>query len=161
MLHFHTHLRDEAATAAFGACFAKALAPGLAIYLHGDLGAGKTALTRALLHAAGHQGKVKSPTYTLAEPYRVVIGNAPVDVIHFDLYRLASPEEFLDAGFREHFGGAAICIVEWPEKAQGVLPPPDIDVVIAMAGVGRDIELRALSDQGSECLKRIKFASSL
>jgi tRNA threonylcarbamoyladenosine biosynthesis protein TsaE len=161
MQHFQTHLNDEAATAALGASLAQALAPGLAIYLHGDLGAGKTALTRALLHAAGHTGHVKSPTYTLAEPYSVVIGNQPVDVIHFDLYRLASPEEFLDAGFREYFGGSAICIVEWPEKGAGVLPPPDIDVLLSIAGAGRDIELQALSDQGSQCLQRLKFAPNL
>jgi tRNA threonylcarbamoyladenosine biosynthesis protein TsaE len=161
MHHFHTHLHDEAGTAALGAALARALAPGLAIYLHGDLGAGKTALTRALLHAAGHQGHVKSPTYTLAEPYSVVIGNHAVDVIHFDLYRLASPEEFLDAGFREHFGAQTVCIVEWPEKAEGVLPPPDIEVLLSIAGTGRDIELQALSDQGSQCLDRLKFAPNL
>jgi tRNA threonylcarbamoyladenosine biosynthesis protein TsaE len=161
MQHFQTHLHDEAGTAALGAALARALAPGLAIYLHGDLGAGKTALTRALLHAAGHAGHVKSPTYTLAEPYRVVIGNRPVDVIHFDLYRLAGAEEFLDAGFREYFGGDAVCIVEWPEKAEGVLPPPDIEVLLSIAGHGRDIKLNALSEQGSQCLARLKFAPNL
>src|SRR6476661_7478135 len=90
MQHFKAHLSDEAATDALGAALATALAPGLAIHLHGDLGAGKTALTRALLHAAGHAGHVKSPTYTLAEPYSVVIRGRPVDVIHFDLYRMGS-----------------------------------------------------------------------
>src|SRR4051794_15855514 len=77
MRAFKAHLKDEAGTAALGAALARALAPGLTIYLHGELGAGKTALTRALLHAAGHAGHVKSPTYTLAEPYRVMIGNRP------------------------------------------------------------------------------------
>jgi len=161
MQPFKAYLPDESATAALGQALARALRPGLVIYLHGDLGAGKTALTRALIQAAGHQGTVKSPTYTLSEPYRVQVDGQPVNIIHYDLYRMSSPEEFLDAGFREHFGGAAICIIEWPEKAEGVLPPPDIDVVLTMAGAGRDIELRALSDQGSQCLNRIKFASSL
>ena len=161
MQHFQTHLHDEEGTNALGASLARALSPGLTIWLQGDLGAGKTALTRAMLHAAGHQGHVKSPTYTLAEPYTVVIGNEPVDVIHFDLYRLASPEEFLDAGFREHFNARSICIVEWPEKASPVLPKPDILVVLGIAGKGRDIELQAMSDQGSQCLERLKFAPNL
>lgn len=161
MQRFHTHLHDEAATAALGASLARVLAPGLAIYLHGDLGAGKTALTRAMLHASGYAGHVKSPTYTLAEPYAIRIGDEPVELVHFDLYRLASPEEFLDAGFREHFGKHSICVVEWPEKAQGVLPPADIEILLGISGNGRDIELRALSPLGSQCLDRLKFASRL
>ncbi len=155
------HLRDEAATLAMGAALARALAPGLAIYLHGDLGAGKTALTRALLHAAGHAGPVKSPTYTLSEPYRVMLDGRAVGVIHFDLYRMGSPEEFLDAGFREDFDGANICIVEWPEKAEPVLPPPDLNIFLTVAGQGRDVELQACSDLGLLCLHRFKFAPTL
>jgi tRNA threonylcarbamoyladenosine biosynthesis protein TsaE len=161
MQHFKTHLNDEAGTAALGASLARALVPGLTIYLHGDLGAGKTALTRALLHAAGYAGHVKSPTYTLAEPYTVVIAGNPVDVIHFDLYRMSSPEEFLDAGFREHFNQHKVCIIEWPEKAESVLPPPDINVVLSVSGQGRDVELQALSDKGLQCLDRLKFAPNL
>lgn len=161
MQHFQTHLHDEEGTNALGASLARALVPGLTIWLQGDLGAGKTALTRAMLHAAGHQGHVKSPTYTLAEPYAVVIGNQSADVIHFDLYRLGSPEEFLDAGFREHFNAHSICIVEWPERASSVLPTPDILVVLGIAGKGRDIELKAMSDLGSQCLERLKFAPNL
>lgn len=161
MRHFKTHLQDEAGTTAIGAALARALAPGLAIHLHGDLGAGKTTLTRAMLHAAGYTGHVRSPTYTLVEPYAVMIDGQQVEVLHFDLYRLASAEEFLDAGFREHFGGQAICIVEWPEKAAPVLPSPDIEVLLSISGRGRDIELQALSDQGYQCLDRLKFAPNL
>ena len=104
---------------------------------------------------------MKSPTYTLAEPYTVTIGDASVQVIHFDLYRMASAEEFLDAGFREYFNQQTICIIEWPEKAETVLPPPDISISLAVAGEGRDVELHALSDQGVECLNRLKFAPNL
>jgi tRNA threonylcarbamoyladenosine biosynthesis protein TsaE len=161
MQHFTAHLHDEAGTAALGAALARALAPGLAIYLHGDLGAGKTALTRALLHAAGHAGHVKSPTYTLSEPYRVLLDGRAVDVIHFDLYRMGSPEEFLDAGFREDFDGANICIVEWPEKAEPVLPPADLDIYLEVAGQGRDVKLQASSELGLSCLQRLKFAPNL
>ncbi|WP_026075549.1 tRNA (adenosine(37)-N6)-threonylcarbamoyltransferase complex ATPase subunit type 1 TsaE [Noviherbaspirillum massiliense] len=161
MQHFKTHLHDEAGTAAMGAALARALVPGLVIYLHGELGAGKTALTRALLHAAGHAGAVKSPTYTLAEPYTVSLAGQPLHVIHFDLYRMASPEEFLDAGFRDHFNEQNVCIVEWPEKAAPVLPSPDVDVFLTVAGAGRDIELQALSEQGTRCLDRLNFAPNL
>ena len=161
MQHFTAHLHDEAATAALGSALARALAPGLTIYLHGDLGAGKTALTRALLHAAGHVGTVKSPTYTLSEPYQVQLDGRAVAVIHFDLYRMGSAEEFLDAGFREDFNGDNICIVEWPEKAEGVLPPADIDLYLTVAGVGRDVELQASTALGTSCLQRLKFAAQL
>lgn len=161
MQHFQTHLHDEAGTAALGAALARALVPGLTIYLYGDLGAGKTALTRALLHAAGHAGHVKSPTYTLAEPYTVEIDGRRTEVIHFDLYRMSSPEEFLDAGFREYFNENSICIIEWPEKGAGVLPLPDIKVHFGITDQGRDIELQASSDQGLQCLDRLKFAPNL
>jgi tRNA threonylcarbamoyladenosine biosynthesis protein TsaE len=161
MQHFKSHLHDEAGTAALGAALSRAILPGMAIYLHGDLGAGKTALTRALLHAAGHQGNVKSPTYTLSEPYSVQLEGRAVNVIHFDLYRMSSPEEFLDAGFREDFNGENICIVEWPEKAGPVLPPPDLHVFLAVAGEGRDVELQASSALGLSCLQRLKFAPNM
>jgi len=157
MQHFTAYLPDESATASFGAALARALAPGLVIYLHGDLGAGKTALTRALLHAAGHQGTVKSPTYTLSEPYRVQLDGQPVNVIHYDLYRMSSPEEFLDAGFREDFG-CNICIVEWPEKGEPVLPLPDVKVLLKVSGLGREVELQALSEIGLLCLDRLSYA---
>ncbi|NVM75036.1 tRNA threonylcarbamoyladenosine biosynthesis protein TsaE [Duganella sp. SG902] len=161
MQHFTAHLHDEEGTAALGAALARALAPGLAIHLHGDLGAGKTALTRALLHAAGHTGTVKSPTYTLSEPYSIQLDGRAVSVIHFDLYRMASAEEFLDAGFREDFNGDNICIVEWPEKADGVLPPPDLNVFLTVAGLGRDVELQASTALGNSCLQRLKFAPNM
>jgi tRNA threonylcarbamoyladenosine biosynthesis protein TsaE len=158
MQHFKAYLADESVTAAFGAALARALSPGLVVYLHGDLGAGKTALTRALLRASGYQGTVKSPTYTLAEPYRVTLNGEPVNVIHYDLYRMASPEEILDAGFREDFDGHNICIVEWPEKGEPVLPPPDVNVWLSVSGPGREVELQALSDMGLLCLERLSFA---
>jgi tRNA threonylcarbamoyladenosine biosynthesis protein TsaE len=157
MQPFKAFLPDETATAALGAALARALVPGLVIYLNGDLGAGKTALTRALIQAAGHAGTVKSPTYTLSEPYRVQVDGQPLNVIHYDLYRMSSPEEFLDAGFRDDFDGRNVCIVEWPEKGEPVLPPPDIRVVLSVAGLGREVELQALSPLGLLCLDRLTF----
>ena len=154
-------LHEEAGTMALGASLARTLSPGLAIYLHGDLGAGKTTLTRALLHAAGHAGHVKSPTYTLCEPYAITLGNKQVDLYHFDLYRMKSPEEFLDAGFREHFSDSSICIVEWPDNGDAVLPPADIAIFLTVSGEGRQVELNALSDEGIQCLNRLNFAPNL
>jgi tRNA threonylcarbamoyladenosine biosynthesis protein TsaE len=161
MQHFKAHLNDEAGTIALGASLAHSLAPGLTVYLHGDLGSGKTTLTRSLLHAAGYAGHVRSPTYTLAEPYTIMIAGHPVDLIHFDLYRMCSPEEFLEAGFREHFNQRNICIVEWPENGESVLPTPDIHIYLSIHGQGRDVELQALSDQGSQCIDRLHFAPNL
>ncbi|MBS1186547.1 MAG: tsaE [Burkholderiaceae bacterium] len=161
-MHKRTYLlHDEAGTLALGASLARALSPGLTIYLHGDLGAGKTTLTRALLHAAGHHGHVKSPTYTLVEPYALELDGNTVELFHFDLYRLKSAEEFLDAGFREHFGGQRICIVEWPENGEPMLPAPDIALHFAVAGEGRKVELQGLSDKGAACLDRLDFVPNL
>lgn len=153
------HLADEAATSAFGAALAQCLAPGLIIYLQGDLGAGKTALTRALLHAAGYVGSVKSPTYTLVEHY--VLPARQLQVVHFDLYRMGSPEEFLESGLQEEFNRHNICIVEWPEQAAGVLPTPDWQICFQLPATGRDIELTALSPEGQSCLKSLHFAPNL
>lgn len=161
MPHPRFHLHDEAGTNALGMALSHILTPGLTLYLHGDLGTGKTTLTRALLHAAGYNGHVKSPTYTLAEPYTISLSGSTVELIHFDLYRMGSPEEFLDAGFREYFNDRCICIVEWPEKAEPVLPPPDIAILLTVEGHGRDVELQALSDKGYQCLARLKFAPNL
>ena len=157
MQNLIAHLPDPDATNALGQALAKVLTPGLVIYLHGDLGAGKTALTRALLQAAGHIGHVRSPTYTLAEPYTLQIDGQATEVIHFDLYRMISADEFLEAGFREYFNTRSICIVEWPEKAKQLLPAPDIAISLQVKGDGRAVELSALSTQGIACLNRLSF----
>ena len=161
MQYWRGYLKDEDSTRSLGASLARVLVPGLSMHLHGDLGAGKTSLTRALLHAAGHEGRVKSPTYTLAEPYSITLNGQPVEFLHFDLYRMGSPEEFIDAGFREHFGAGKICVVEWPEQAGGLLPPADIDVVLCIEGNGRGVELRADTALGASCLEKLHFSPAL
>ncbi|MHA6832756.1 tRNA (adenosine(37)-N6)-threonylcarbamoyltransferase complex ATPase subunit type 1 TsaE [Ralstonia pseudosolanacearum] len=129
-------LVDEAATAAFGAAFAHAvrvLGPRpLQVQLSGDLGAGKTTLSRAILHGLGHAGRVRSPTYTLVEPYEVPGASGTQKVYHFDLYRFVDPEEWTDAGFRDCFAEPALCLVEWPEKAQALLGTPDLHIALAI-----------------------------
>lgn len=146
---------------ALGAALARVLVPGLAIHLHGDLGAGKTFLTRAMLHAAGYQGRVKSPTYTLVEPYAIMLDGRPVEFMHFDLYRMGSPEEFIEAGFREHFGADKICVVEWPEQAADLLPSADIEVFLSAKHEGRAVELRAVSSLGDACLDKLHLSPNL
>lgn len=146
---------------ALGAALARVLAPGLAIHLHGDLGAGKTFLTRAMLHAAGYQGRVKSPTYTLVEPYVVTLDGRPVEFMHFDLYRMGSADEFIEAGFRDHFGAGKVCVVEWPEQAAGLIPPADIDVFLTAERQGRGVELRASTALGVSCLEKLHLSPNL
>jgi tRNA threonylcarbamoyladenosine biosynthesis protein TsaE len=161
MRHYKTSLADEAATQALGKSLAHCLVAGIVINLHGDLGAGKTALTRAILHAAGHQGTVKSPTYTLAEPYEIMVKGEVTKLMHFDLYRMRSPDEFIEAGFRDEMNAQTICIIEWPEKADGILPLPDLEIHFAIIDVGREVELRGLSDKGTACLSQLHFAPNL
>lgn len=148
---FTLHLEDEAATLALGARIAAILMPGLTVWLQGDLGAGKTTLTRGLLRGLGFEGKVKSPTYTLVESY-VISG---LYLYHFDLYRFIDPEEWDAAGFREHFNSQSVCLVEWPEKADGLLPLPDLEIRLAVDGAGRVASLLAHSKQGESWLKRL------
>jgi len=145
------HLPDEAATRALGSRLARVIEPGLALYLHGDLGSGKTTLARGLLRGLGYQGRVKSPTYTLVELYTV----SRLNLYHFDCYRFKDPKEWRDAGFNEYFNDASVCLVEWPEKAAGLLPAADIDIALEFAGHGRDLSIRAGTESGKACLHRL------
>ncbi len=149
-------LPDEAATLAFGAALAQALAPGLTIYLDGELGAGKTTLVRGVLRGLGYAGKVKSPTYTLVELYTV----SSLYLYHFDFYRFADPREWVDAGFREHFNPDTVCFVEWPEKAGEFLPIPDVRIALSVVDEGRSLQIKAESEAGKKCLARLEKGMS-
>ncbi|MBL8449496.1 MAG: tRNA (adenosine(37)-N6)-threonylcarbamoyltransferase complex ATPase subunit type 1 TsaE [Dechloromonas sp.] len=144
-------LPDEAATLAAGAALGAALRPGMVVWLQGDLGAGKTTMVRALLRSLGHQGPVKSPTYSLVEVYVI----SSLYLYHFDFYRFESPEEFLDAGMDEYFRDDAACLVEWPERAQGCVPPPDLCLVLRYAGTGRQLEVTAYCEGGDACVREL------
>ena len=144
-------LADEAATLALGQRLGLVLRPGLKVYLRGELGSGKTTLVRGALRALGYRGRVKSPTFALVEVYRV----SSLYLYHFDFYRFKNPQEWGDAGFREQFGGPGVCLVEWPEKAAGMLPAADLTIALEHDGSGRIARLTSASEQGKQCLERI------
>ncbi len=145
------HLADEAATRALGARLSRVLEPGMSMYLRGDLGSGKTTLVRGLLRQLGYDGRVKSPTYALVELYTI----SRLNLYHFDFYRFKDPKEWRDAGFSEYFNDASVCLVEWPEKAAGLLPDADFDVVFSIAGDGRDVSVSAGTERGKACLDQL------
>ena len=133
---------DEHAMVALGEQLGRAFAQypaALTVHLLGDLGAGKTTLTRGILRAFGHAGAVKSPTYTLVEAYEFPART----VYHFDLYRLGDPEELEYMGIRDYFSASTLCLIEWPARGEGVLPVPDVVIDISVAGEGRRINVHA------------------
>ncbi len=117
----------EAATLRLGEALAAGAANGQVLHLKGELGAGKTTLVRGLIRALGHTGRVKSPTYTLLEPYSLL----RLNLYHFDFYRFKNPSEWLSSGFREHFNPQSLCIVEWPERAADLITPPDLEIQLS------------------------------
>ena len=148
-------LEDEQKMQVFGEKIAQVIgqinAP-LLILLNGDLGAGKTTLSRGILNGLGHRGSVKSPTYTLVEPYDLAIGK----VFHFDLYRLVDPEELYDIGFNDYLTESQLCMIEWPDKGGSLLPKADMSLQINSNGTGRQVILTAQTSLGSQCVNELR-----
>lgn len=150
MLSLSLQFKDEADMLIWAKQAAPSMAGGLVIHLNGDLGMGKTTLTRGFIQSLGHDGNVKSPTYTLVEPYEL----GSLRVYHFDLYRLADPEELEFMGVRDYFDGDSISFIEWPERGEGVLPDADLEFEITPWEQGRNIMITALTEQGQAQLSK-------
>lgn len=148
---WQTTAADEAEMVELGKKLAQVVIAGSVVYLIGDLGAGKTTFTRGFLRGLGHQGNVKSPTYTLVEPYELAQGI----VYHFDLYRLQDPEELELLGIRDYFNQDSIVLVEWPSLGEPVLPKPDLSLAISLLPVGRALHFTALTQQGQQALQQL------
>ena len=159
-------LADQSATEALGGQLAEAISTlepdqkseskHFLIFLEGDLGAGKTTFSRGFIRALGHTGSVKSPTYTLVEPYE----QTQIPVYHFDLYRLSDPEELEYIGIRDYFEKRCILLMEWPNRGQGYLPQADLSVTVSVSKnnliVGRQAVLTSFSNEGEALLKSFK-----
>lgn len=150
------YCEDETKLLEFGQSFALALKKyllqdqnhSLVVYLNGELGAGKTTLTRSIVRAFGHQGNVKSPTYTLLEEYQLT----PFSLYHFDLYRLADPEELEFMGIRDYFKPQTLCLLEWAVKGKGMIPEADFVIQIDYKNEGRQISLLAQNQTAVDIL---------
>ena len=146
---------DAAATGRLGEALAAGVRPGRVLHLRGELGSGKTTLVRGLLRGLGYAGRVKSPTYTLVEPYTL----SKLHLYHFDFYRFKDRSEWLSSGFREYFSGDALCVVEWPERAGGLLPLPDLDLHLQFAGEARRATLEGRTPAGASWLSALPLVS--
>ncbi|BDX03114.1 tRNA (adenosine(37)-N6)-threonylcarbamoyltransferase complex ATPase subunit type 1 TsaE [Marinomonas pontica] len=138
----------EEAMEALGGALSSALLGGGVVYLEGDLGMGKTTLVRGVLHGLGHTGPVKSPTYTLVEPYEM----AALEVYHFDLYRVADAEELEFMGIRDYFTDDSLCLIEWAEMGRAILPEADLIVSLSLIKQGRHVVIEAGSKKGLAAL---------
>ena len=138
------YLADEQAMSDFGARIARVTQGHGLIFLEGSLGMGKTTLSRGIIRGLGHVGAVKSPTFTLVEPYEI----GDVRAFHFDLYRLVDPEELEFLGIRDYFEDDALCLIEWPDKGAGFLPKPDLTITISPQDSGRSLKILSQGSRG-------------
>ncbi|MCP4272488.1 MAG: tRNA (adenosine(37)-N6)-threonylcarbamoyltransferase complex ATPase subunit type 1 TsaE [Gammaproteobacteria bacterium] len=145
-------LETEEETHQFGALLAKHLSAPLVCYLKGDLGVGKTRLVRAMIQSLGYNGNVKSPTYTLVEPYQL----QGINIYHFDLYRISDPEELDFFGIRDYFDHQSVSFIEWPDKGKGWLNAADLTILLEFNGDGRKLQLRGLTEKGVNLLIKLK-----
>jgi tRNA threonylcarbamoyladenosine biosynthesis protein TsaE len=142
------YLPEPDATMRAGAALARGLRAGMIVTLTGEVGAGKTTLVRGLVRSLGWTGAVKSPSYTLVEHYPI----SSLYFYHFDFYRFDNAAEWEDAGFADYFRPDALCVIEWPERVRGMLPPVDVALSMHYREAGRELSLQAGTLAGNECL---------
>jgi len=152
MSEINITLATEDDTEALGRTIADIISAPVTIYLQGDLGVGKTRLSRAILHGLGHSGTVKSPTYTIVEPYEL----EKTTLYHFDLYRLADPSELDFMGIRDYFTNSTIALIEWPNNGQGYVNDADLIIKLSYDGSGRQCEITAKTDIGQNLTEQLK-----
>ncbi|MEL0635792.1 tRNA (adenosine(37)-N6)-threonylcarbamoyltransferase complex ATPase subunit type 1 TsaE [Marinomonas sp. TI.3.20] len=145
---FEKNVYGEESMESLGASLANALKGGAVVYLEGDLGMGKTTIVRGILRGLGYEGPVKSPTYTIVEPYDFV----GLEVFHFDLYRVTNAEELEYMGIRDYFSAAGLCLIEWAEMGVGVLPEADVVVSLALLPQGRKVSITSNTERGNSAL---------
>lgn len=145
---FEKNVYGEESMESLGASLANALKGGAVVYLEGDLGMGKTTIVRGILRGLGYEGPVKSPTYTIVEPYDFV----GLEVFHFDLYRVTNAEELEYMGIRDYFSAAGLCLIEWAEMGAGVLPEADVVVSLALLPQGRKVSITSNTERGNSAL---------
>jgi tRNA threonylcarbamoyladenosine biosynthesis protein TsaE len=144
----------EEAMEKLGEAFSSSLRVGAVVYLDGDLGMGKTTLVRGVLRGLKYQGPVKSPTYTIVEPYEL----EGLEAFHFDLYRVTDPEELEYMGIRDYFNDGGLCLIEWAEMGEGVLPEADIIVSLSLINQGRHVSFEAKTLKGNDILNASRGA---
>jgi len=142
---------NEAAMLEFGEMLYIAMQKEGVVFLRGDLGLGKTTLSRGVVLASGHKGAVKSPTYTLVEPYE----SADSIIYHFDLYRLSDPEELEYLGIRDYFSKGMLSLIEWPDKGYGALPSADLEIELSLKEEGRLLKFRSVTPKGAEAVSAL------
>ncbi|MFJ3008545.1 tRNA (adenosine(37)-N6)-threonylcarbamoyltransferase complex ATPase subunit type 1 TsaE [Pseudomonas fluorescens] len=150
------YLADEQAMSDFGARIARVTQGHGLIFLEGNLGMGKTTLSRGIIRGLGHVGAVKSPTFTLVEPYEI----GDVRAFHFDLYRLVDPEELEFLGIRDYFEDDALCLIEWPDKGAGFLPKPDLTITITPQDSGRSLKILSQGSRGKSWCAALALESN-
>ena len=148
-MHYLTKLNNLEDTALIAKCIATSILPNMVITLSGDLGAGKTTIIRHILQELGIKGSIKSPTYTIVEPYKI----NDLEIYHFDLYRFNEPNEWFECGFDEYFKNNIVCFIEWADKASSYIPTIDLKIAIGIIDTARNLEIIALTEKGTNAIK--------
>lgn len=152
MMQIEKDVYGEELMESLGGAVSSVLKAGAVVYLEGDLGMGKTTLVRGMLRGLGHLGPVKSPTYTIVEPYEL----SGLEAFHFDLYRVSDAEELEFIGIRDYFSDSSLCLIEWAEMGRGILPEADLIVSLSLIRQGRHVVIEGITEKGLVAINGLK-----